>query len=54
MAPHATSKRQVTVPKSVRDHPGLKPGAAVTFERQGTGEVVLRPALRLMRRPDAR
>ena len=39
-----TSKGQVTVPKSVRDYLGIKPGSAVTFERLVTGEVVLRPA----------
>jgi antitoxin PrlF len=46
MATNLTSKGQVTVPKSVRDYLGLKPGAAVTFERLSTGEVVLRPARR--------
>jgi antitoxin PrlF len=39
-----TSKGQVTVPKAVRDHLGLKAGSAVTFERLPSGEVVLRPA----------
>jgi antitoxin PrlF len=46
MATNLTSKGQVTVPKSVRDYLGLKPGAAVTFERLSTGEVVLRPVRR--------
>ncbi|HEY8052471.1 MAG: AbrB/MazE/SpoVT family DNA-binding domain-containing protein [Steroidobacterales bacterium] len=46
MATNVTSKGQVTVPKSVRDYLGLKPGAAVTFERLASGEVVLRPAKR--------
>ena len=44
MATNVTSKGQVTVPKSVRDYLGLKPGMAVTFERLSTGEVLLRPA----------
>jgi antitoxin PrlF len=39
-----TSKGQVTVPKSVREYLGLKTGSAVTFERLGNGEIVLRPA----------
>ena len=46
MATNLTSKGQVTVPKSVRDYLGLRPGAAVTFERLVTGDVVLRPAKR--------
>jgi antitoxin PrlF len=46
MPTNVTSKGQVTVPKSVRDYLGLKPGAAVTFERLASGEVVLRPAKR--------
>jgi antitoxin PrlF len=44
MATNVTSKGQVTVPKSVRDYLGLKPGMAVTFERLSTGEVLLRAA----------
>ena len=46
MATNLTSKGQVTVPKSVRDYLGLRPGAAVTFERLASGEVVLRPSTR--------
>jgi antitoxin PrlF len=46
MATNLTSKGQVTVPKSVRDYLGLRPGAAVTFERLASGEVVLRPSKR--------
>ena len=46
MATNITVKGQVTVPKSVRDYLGLKPGSAVTFERLPTGEVVLRSAKR--------
>jgi AbrB family looped-hinge helix DNA binding protein len=44
MATNLTSKGQVTVPKKVREYLGLKPGAAVTFERLPTGEIVLRAA----------
>jgi antitoxin PrlF len=44
MSTNLTVKGQVTVPKSVRDYLGLKPGSAVTFERLASGEVVLRPA----------
>jgi AbrB family looped-hinge helix DNA binding protein len=44
MATHLTTKGQVTVPKKVRDYLGLKPGAAVTFERLHSGEIALRPA----------
>lgn len=46
MATNVTSKGQVTVPKSVRDYLGLRPGTAVIFERLSSGEVVLRPARR--------
>ncbi len=46
MATNVTSKGQVTVPKSVRDYLGLKPGVAVTFERLPSGEIALRPAKR--------
>lgn len=49
MSTNLTVKGQVTVPKSVRDYLGLKPGSAVTFERLPTGEVVLRPAKRRTR-----
>jgi AbrB family looped-hinge helix DNA binding protein len=44
MATNLTSKGQVTVPKKVRDYLGLKPGAAVTFERLDSGDIALRPA----------
>jgi len=46
-----TSKGQVTIPKPVRDHLGLKSGAAVSFELNAAGEVVLRP---VVRRPKSR
>lgn len=44
-----TSKGQVTVPKRLRVHLGLEPGAQVEFELRPDGEVVVRPA-----RPSAR
>jgi AbrB family looped-hinge helix DNA binding protein len=46
MPTNLTSKGQVTVPKTVRDYLGLKPGAGVKFERLASGEIVLRPAKR--------
>jgi antitoxin PrlF len=44
MTTNLTSKGQVTVPKKIRDYLGLKPGAAVTFERLQSGEIALRAA----------
>ena len=44
MATNLTSKGQVTVPKKIRDYLGLKPGAAVTFERLNSGDIALRAA----------
>lgn len=46
MANTLTSKGQVTIPKSVRDHLGLKPGSAVQFELADDGRVTLKPAAR--------
>jgi antitoxin PrlF len=37
-----TSKGQVTIPKRLRDHLALKPGAYVNFELAANGEIVLR------------
>jgi AbrB family looped-hinge helix DNA binding protein len=54
MATNITSKGQVTVPKSIRDYLGLKPGSAVIFERAPGGEVVLRPASRSAKRQPSR
>jgi antitoxin PrlF len=42
MATTVTSKGQVTIPKPVRDHLGLKTGAAVEFVLNEAGEVALR------------
>ncbi len=39
-----TSKGQVTVPKRLRDHLGLKAGAEVEFVLRPEGDVVVRPA----------
>lgn len=37
-----TAKGQVTIPKRLRDHLGLKPGSFVDFELADGGEVVVR------------
>jgi antitoxin PrlF len=39
-----TRKGQVTIPKRLRDHLGLKPGAKVDFEVAADGRVVVLPA----------
>lgn len=44
MAHRLTVKGQVTIPKRVRDHLGLKPGTGVKFELGPRGEVTLRKA----------
>ncbi len=44
MATNITSKGQVTVPKTIREYLGLKPGAPVTFERLDSGEIAIRAA----------
>jgi antitoxin PrlF len=54
MATNMTIKGQVTVPKSIRDYLGLKPGSAVIFERAPSGEVVLRPAGKSTKRHPSR
>ncbi len=41
MANTITRKGQVTIPKPVRDHLGIEPGAAVEFELAEDGRVVL-------------
>lgn len=40
--PKMTSKGQVTVPKKVREHLGLKPGSNVEFEYIGDGRVAVK------------
>lgn len=41
MASVVTSKGQVTIPKRVRDHLGIRPGSTVDFELSTDGRVVL-------------
>jgi len=44
MSTTLTSKGQVTIPKRIRDALRLRPGSAVEFSVNATGEVVLHPA----------
>ena len=37
-----TTKGQVTIPKRLRDHLGLKPGSSVEFELAADGRVFLK------------
>lgn len=46
-----TTKGQVTIPKALREHLGLKPGSRVAFEIDEAGSVVLHAAVR---RPKSR
>lgn len=39
-----TVKGQVTIPKAVRDHLGLKPGSEVRFRRAADGSILLEAA----------
>ncbi|WP_187973336.1 AbrB/MazE/SpoVT family DNA-binding domain-containing protein [Aquibium microcysteis] len=39
-----TVKGQVTIPKAVRDHLGLKPGSQMRFRRATDGSIVLEAA----------
>ena len=41
MSTNVTSKGQVTIPKRVREHLGIRPGSAVDFEAGPDGRVVL-------------
>lgn len=41
MATTLTSKGQVTIPKAIRDHLGLKPGHKVAFVADRQGRVVV-------------
>jgi antitoxin PrlF len=54
MAHHLTVKGQVTIPKRVRDHLGIKPGSGVEFKVDDRGEVVLRKAGRRSNDPRRR
>jgi antitoxin PrlF len=40
-----TAKGQMTIPKAIRDHLGLKPGDRVKFFIHPDGTVVMRPML---------
>ena len=44
MAHQVTVKGQVTIPKRVREHLGIRPGSGVEFEVGPQGEVLLRKA----------
>jgi len=44
MQANLTVKGQVTIPKAMRDHLGLAPGAAVRFAYTEDGSVVILPA----------
>ena len=45
-----TSKGQTVIPKAIRDHLGLQPGAALDFVVQDNGDVLIRPATEDIRR----
>ena len=40
--PRLTSKGQVTIPKRMRDHLGLKPGSEIEFTINNQAEIVVR------------
>jgi AbrB family looped-hinge helix DNA binding protein len=44
MATTVTSKGQVTIPKSVRDHLGIRPGSRVDFRQAADGRIVIEKA----------
>ena len=44
MAHQVTVKGQVTIPKRVREHLGIRPGSGVEFEVGPNGDVLLRKA----------
>ena len=45
MANAITQKGQVTIPKSIRDHLGLKPGDKVVFAANDAGRIEIQPAI---------
>ncbi len=45
-----SSKGQTVIPKAIRDHLGLRPGDQLDFLIQSDGAVVIRPAVRDIRR----
>jgi AbrB family looped-hinge helix DNA binding protein len=44
MANRVTSKGQVTIPKRIREHLGIRPGQAVEFDLADDGRVTLNKA----------
>ena len=44
MATRVTSKGQVTIPKAVREHLGIRPGSEVSFRRATDGSIVIERA----------
>jgi len=54
MAHQVTVKGQVTIPKRVRDHLGIRPGSGVEFEVSAKGDVLLRKGGRASERPRSR
>jgi AbrB family looped-hinge helix DNA binding protein len=54
MAHQVTVKGQVTIPKRVREHLGIRPGSGVEFEVSAKGDVLLRKAGRPSKRPRSR
>jgi AbrB family looped-hinge helix DNA binding protein len=45
-----TSKGQLVIPKPIRDRLGLKPGDALDFVVQESGDVLIRPAVEDVRK----
>jgi AbrB family looped-hinge helix DNA binding protein len=43
MSNRLTSKGQVTIPKRLRDHLGLKPGSEVDFALGDNGKIIVSP-----------
>lgn len=50
MAHQVTIKGQVTIPKRVREHLGIRPGSGVEFEVGPKGDVLLRKVERSSKR----
>lgn len=40
--PRLTSKGQVTIPKRIREHLGVKPGSEIEFGTNNEGEIVVK------------
>lgn len=45
-----STKGQTVIPKAIRDRMGLRPGDALDFIVQDSGDIVIRPALEDVRR----